>query len=245
MLPMGARGDIRGRRKIPALAGVDASMPIRAGFLTLALALLVAAPARAAEFDVTAFALTPSSTAAGAHADVTIATSFTPYDAAAPPPRPRNVVFHLPPGLAGDPFSTPRCSEAAYRADACPRGVEDRQRRGGRRRRCRSSACRDSPQTATGDLYNLVPGGHRARAARRRDPPDRRPARQAVRADDDPGARERRRPRLDRHRPADGARRDRAVDGADGVHAAGPPRRRAPGRSCATRPRAGRRSRPS
>ena len=51
-------------------------MPIRAGFLTLALTLLVAAPARAAEFDVTAFALTPSSTAAGAHADVTIATSF-------------------------------------------------------------------------------------------------------------------------------------------------------------------------
>ena len=37
-------------------------MPIRAGFLTLALTLLVAAPARAAKFDVTAFALTPSST---------------------------------------------------------------------------------------------------------------------------------------------------------------------------------------
>ena len=94
-------------------------MPLRAGILSLALALLAAGPAQAA-FDVTAFELTPSSTAAGAHADVTIATSFTPYNAADPPQRPRNVVFHLPPGLAGDPFSTPRCTEADFRADACP-----------------------------------------------------------------------------------------------------------------------------
>ena len=94
-------------------------MPLRAGILSLAVLLLAAAPARAA-FDVTAFELTPSSTAAGAHADVTIATSFPPYDAASPPQRPRNVTFHLPPGLAGDPFATPRCTEADYRADACP-----------------------------------------------------------------------------------------------------------------------------
>jgi len=56
---------------------MNRGMPLRAGILTLALLLLAAAPARAA-FDVTAFELTPSSTAAGAHADVTIATSFTP-----------------------------------------------------------------------------------------------------------------------------------------------------------------------
>ena len=95
-------------------------MPLRAGILTLAARCCSPPRPAQAAFDVTAFELTPSSTAAGAHADVTIATSFPPYDAADPPQRPRNVVFHLPPGLAGDPFSTPRCTEADYRADACP-----------------------------------------------------------------------------------------------------------------------------
>ena len=137
-------------------------MPLRAGILSLAVLLLAAAPARAA-FDVTAFAVTPSSTAAGAHADVTIAASFPPYDAANPPQRPRNVTFHLPPGLAGDPFATPRCKEAAYRADACPAAT-----------RIGSVAAKATgvtlqipplpplvqlPQDVTGDLYNLVPTG--------------------------------------------------------------------------------------
>jgi hypothetical protein len=128
---------------------------LRAGTLTLALLLLAAAPARAA-FDVTAFELTPSSTAAGAHADVTIATSFTPYDMAEPPQRPRTVVFHLPPGLAGDPFATPRCAEADYRADACPAaskvGTVEAQA---------TVVILGLPlhQTAPGDLYNLDPVG--------------------------------------------------------------------------------------
>ena len=59
-----------------ALPRIVGKMTLRAGILSLALALLAAGPAQAA-FDVTAFELTPSSTAAGAHADVTIATSFT------------------------------------------------------------------------------------------------------------------------------------------------------------------------
>ena len=130
-------------------------MPLPAGILTLAILLLAAAPARAA-FDVTAFELTPSSTAAGAHADVTIATSFTPYDMANPPQRPRTVVFHLPPGLAGDPFATPRCSETAYRADACP----EASRIGSVEVRATAIiAALPVPQTATGDLYNLDPAG--------------------------------------------------------------------------------------
>ena len=91
-------------------------MPLRAGILSLACLLVCAAPAGAA-FDVTAFEVTPATTAAGAHADVTIATSFTPYGRRE---QPRNITFHLPPGLAGDPFATPRCSEAEYRADSCP-----------------------------------------------------------------------------------------------------------------------------
>ena len=122
-------------------------MPLRAGLLTLALLLLAAAPARAA-FDVTAFELTPSSTAAGAHADVTIATSFTAGE------QPRTLVFHLPPGLAGDPFATPRCSEEDYRADNCAAAsqvgtVEARAVIG----------LVPVPQDATGELYNLVPAG--------------------------------------------------------------------------------------
>lgn len=122
---------------------------LRAGTLTLALLLLAAAPARAA-FDVTAFELTPSSTAAGAHADVTIATSFTAGS------QPRTLVFHLPPGLAGDPFATPRCSEADYRADSCPEvskvGTVEAQA---------TVAILGAPlhQTAPGELYNLEPAG--------------------------------------------------------------------------------------
>jgi hypothetical protein len=130
------------------------AMPLRAGFLTLVCVLVVAAPARAA-FDVTAFEVTPSSTAAGAHADVTIATSFTPY--AAGGEQPRNVTFHLPPGLAGDPFATPRCSEAEYRADSCPAAT--------RVGAVAASATAvvpvlgPQPQEVAGDLYNLAPAG--------------------------------------------------------------------------------------
>ena len=131
-------------------------MPLRAGILSLAVLLLVAAPAHAA-WDVTAFELTPATTAAGAHADVTIATSFPPYDAASPPQRPRNITFHLPPGLAGDPFATARCKEADYRADACPAAT-----RVGSVAATATALITILPvkQDVTGDLYNLVPAGN-------------------------------------------------------------------------------------
>jgi hypothetical protein len=132
----------------------DRAMPLRAGILTLACLLLCAAPARAA-FDVTAFEVTPSSTAAGAHADVTIATSFLPYDGAAPPQQPHNLTFHLPPGLAGDPFATPRCTEADYRADACAPAT----RVGSVAATATAVLAIPLRQDVTGDLYNLVPAG--------------------------------------------------------------------------------------
>jgi hypothetical protein len=132
-------------------------MPLRAGILTLLLLALLATPARAA-FDVTAFEVTPSSTAAGAHADVTIATSFPPYVMGSPPQRPQRLVFHLPPGLAGDPFATPRCAERDYRADAC-----DAKTKIGT---VTAVATPVGPlgvplpkQNVTGDLYNLEPAG--------------------------------------------------------------------------------------
>ena len=66
------------------------------------------------------------------------------------------MTFHLPPGVVGDPFATPRCSEADYLADACPAATRV------------GSVDVDAtaliallpvPQQATGDLYNLVPAG--------------------------------------------------------------------------------------
>jgi hypothetical protein len=131
------------------------AMTLRAGILTLACLVLPTASAQAA-FDVTAFEVTPSTTAAGAHADVTIATSFTPY--AADTQRPRNITFHLPPGLAGDPFATPRCAEADYRADACPPATKVGSVA------ATATAVLVPPllplrQDVTGDLYNLVPAG--------------------------------------------------------------------------------------
>jgi hypothetical protein len=133
------------------------AMTLRAGILTLACLLLVVAPAEAA-FEVTAFEVTPSTTAAGAHADVTIATSFPAYDPAAPPQRPRNLTFHLPPGLAGDPFATPRCTEAAFRADTCPAATQVGTVA------ATATAVIVPPlatlrQDVTGDLYNLDPAG--------------------------------------------------------------------------------------
>ena len=211
-----------------AMTGVSARrarhhrrMPLRAGILTLACLLLCAAPAGAA-FDVTAFEVTPATTAAGAHADVTIATSFTPYDAGAPS-RPRNITFHLPPGLAGDPFATPRCAEADYRADACPAATKV-----GSVAATATAVITLLPvrQDVTGDLYNLQPAGSE-------------PARLGAVLRPTGGllgklfvpttisrARERRRPRLGRDRPAHRAERDPALHRADGVHAPGPPGRR-------------------
>src|SRR5688572_7981958 len=132
-------------------------MPLRAGILTFIAFALLAAPAKA-QFDVTAFEVTPSTTAAGAHADVTIATSFPPYQMASPPQRPERIVFHLPPGLAGDPFATPRCTEPDYRADAC-----DPKTQVGT---VAADATAVGPlglpllrQTVNGKLYNLEPQG--------------------------------------------------------------------------------------
>ena len=129
-------------------------MWITGAIATAALLLGAAGPARAA-FDVTAFEVTPSSTAAGAHADVTIATSFTPYNAGGR--QPRNLTFHLPPGLAGDPFATPRCTEVDYRADKCPPATKV-----GTADATASVVALSLPllrQTVTGDLYNLEPSG--------------------------------------------------------------------------------------
>ena len=122
--------------------------------LAVAAAMAVAAPARAA-FEVTEFSLTPSSTKAGANADVTIVAGFTPYPSVVSPvpEQPRRVVFHLPPGLAGDPFATPKCTEAQYQAAACPARTQVGEVS------VQAKTLAALPADASGGVFNLVPKG--------------------------------------------------------------------------------------
>jgi hypothetical protein len=101
----------------PPRAGSRRRRVLLAACAAAVLATVAAAPARAA-VTISAFHVTPASTAAGAHSDVTIATSFdygsTPSDGV------RDLAVTLPPGMLGNPTVTPRCSQAAFAADSCP-----------------------------------------------------------------------------------------------------------------------------
>src|SRR5687767_7411246 len=72
-----------------------------------------AAPAQAA-FGMTINNADPASTDAGAHSDFNLDLSFSGLDDV------RDLTVHLPPGLVGDPTSTPLCTEAQLTADSCP-----------------------------------------------------------------------------------------------------------------------------
>ncbi|MDA0161540.1 hypothetical protein OM076_14785 [Solirubrobacter ginsenosidimutans] len=97
--------------------------------------LAFAAPAQAS------FTVTPSTTQAGAHADVTIHDDF---DAT-----PTRVALHFPPGLVGNPNAVPKCAVATFEAGACPEET-----RVGRA----SALSREIvPLPASGYVYNLVP----------------------------------------------------------------------------------------
>ena len=101
----------------PPRAGSRRWRALLAACVLAVLATIAAAPAGAA-VKVSAFHVTPASTAAGAHASVTIATSFdygsTPSDQV------RDLAVTLPPGLLGNPTVTARCSQAAFASDGCP-----------------------------------------------------------------------------------------------------------------------------
>jgi hypothetical protein len=96
---------------------------------------LLASPAQAA------LTVTPSTTQAGAHADVEISASFVST--------PTSVVLHLPPGLVGNPNAVPRCTVAQFTGAGCPAntavGSAD------------ATVRTPLPVTATGSVYNLVP----------------------------------------------------------------------------------------
>ncbi len=129
------------------------------GVLTAAAAavVLAAAPARAA-FDVTEFSLAPSSMKAGANADVTIVTGFPAYQLGRPAPeQAKSIVFHLPPGLAGDPFATKKCTEAQFRDAACP--PESQVGEVAAEATALLAGLIPTPTTAAGGVFNLKPHG--------------------------------------------------------------------------------------
>ncbi|MDQ2676266.1 MAG: hypothetical protein M3Y34_05605 [Actinomycetota bacterium] len=79
----------------------------------LLLGLAGAAPAQAA-FGMTINDADPASADAGANSNFHLDISFTGQDDV------KDLTVHLPPGLVGDPTSTPLCTEAQLSADECP-----------------------------------------------------------------------------------------------------------------------------
>ncbi len=84
--------------------------------LAFGLALLATPPALASE-GINTFTVTASSTAAGAHPDLT--TSFT-LDSPGAPEAARNVSFNAPEGLFGNPKVVTQCTASDFGQDQCP-----------------------------------------------------------------------------------------------------------------------------
>jgi hypothetical protein len=82
-------------------------------------ALALPAPALAA-VNVTAFSVTPSTTQAGGHPDVTVSTTFQSNPSSDDV---KDLIVRFPPGLLGNPNATPKCSPAQFAADTCPAGT--------------------------------------------------------------------------------------------------------------------------
>ncbi|HEY7962354.1 MAG TPA: hypothetical protein VID29_10565 [Solirubrobacteraceae bacterium] len=74
----------------------------------------------ATAFGVSAFAIAPSSVAAGAHADLTTSMNFNESEVEVPARDPRSIDVELPPGLVGDPLAVPRCDMRRVNNNTCP-----------------------------------------------------------------------------------------------------------------------------
>jgi hypothetical protein len=86
---------------------------VLATYLTAAAMLALAPAAASADFSVTNFTLTPSTTQAGAHPNVTSVLSFGGSDTV------RNLTMSLPAGLVGNPQAAPKCAVSDFRSDGC------------------------------------------------------------------------------------------------------------------------------
>jgi hypothetical protein len=95
--------------------------------LAAVVVLAVASPAFAV-FSVSSVTVTPSTTEAGGHPDLSIVTSFGGDNTQIGGPGPANPVadspsiytVHLGPGLIANPLAAPTCPLATFQADACP-----------------------------------------------------------------------------------------------------------------------------
>jgi hypothetical protein len=76
--------------------------------------LALAAPANAA-LGISTFTVTPSSTAAAGHPNLTIDTVFSGAS-----DNLKNLTVHLPPGLVGNPNAATKCTQSQFDSDSCP-----------------------------------------------------------------------------------------------------------------------------
>ncbi len=87
-----------------------------------ALAAVLALPVAArADVTVTDFSVTPTTTAAGAHPDVTVHEAFS-YSSGSDSVK--KTVLHFPPGLLGNPQATALCPMASFQSDICPANTQ-------------------------------------------------------------------------------------------------------------------------
>jgi len=87
--------------------------------------LLVAASSASAAFSIEEFSVASTSSAAGAHPDLTTHLAFSSFSTGGPfgnhlEGNVRDVAVELPPGMIGDPSATPQCNQADYLSLRCP-----------------------------------------------------------------------------------------------------------------------------
>jgi hypothetical protein len=134
---------------------------VRTPAIALVVLLALAIPASAsASVSISSFKVTPSTTQAGAHPDVTVDTAFA-LDPTSDDVKSVGVV--LPQGLVGDPNAADRCSATAFAADTCPATS----RVGTTTANVTATVVPglvEVPQTVNGDVYDLqAQGGEAAR----------------------------------------------------------------------------------
>jgi hypothetical protein len=130
----------------------------RWSLVAVAAALLALPTGAQAAISITDAKIQPSTTAAGAHPNVTVDLSF---DLTPTSDDLRDLEVTLPPGLVGNPKAADRCSEANFQADTCPASTKV----GTTTVTAVPTIVVDlPPQDSSGDVYNLVPqGGEPAR----------------------------------------------------------------------------------
>ena len=78
--------------------------------------LLLVGAAPASAFDVPNFSVTPSTTQAGGHPNLTVVVDRTGTDAEDI----RDLYLDLPPGLIGNTTAVGACTDAQFNSDTCP-----------------------------------------------------------------------------------------------------------------------------